>query len=139
MFKLAGFGDAASRFAFPLVLVIAGLSVLVAVYGHATIKVFETFGAIAFAALSLVLFVVLAPTFNWTAGPTVQGADFPGAFVLAFMVCFALVASWFPFASFYSRHLPHNSPAGGLTCGLALRLAPPPILLRLLLVLRPPV
>jgi len=137
MFKLAGLGDAASRLAFPLVLVIAGLSVLVAVYGHATIKVFETFGAIAFAALSLVLFVVLAPQFNWTAGPTVQGADFPGAFVLSFMVCFALVASWFPFASDYSRYLPHDTPAGGLTWWPVLGVTAPMILLGLFGLLLP--
>src|SRR5215468_11599426 len=103
MFKLAGLGDAASRLAFPLVLVIAGLSVVVAVYGHATIKAFETFGALAFAALAAVLFVLLAPQFHWGQGPTAATADYPGAFVLGFMVCFALVASWYPFASDYSR------------------------------------
>src|SRR5262249_50823469 len=115
MSKLAGVGDVASKLAFPLVLFIAGLSVLVAVYGHATIRAFETFGAIAFAALSIVLFLLLAPKFNWTAGPTVQGADFPGAFVLGFMVCFALVASWFPSARASRRSRPHDPPAAGLT------------------------
>src|SRR5262252_3614218 len=49
---LAGLGSVASKLAFPLVLAVAAVSVLVAVYGHATIKVFETFGALAFAALS---------------------------------------------------------------------------------------
>lgn len=137
MFKLAGVGDAASNLAFPLVLVIAGVSVLVAVYGHATIKAFETFGAIAFAALSIVLFLLLAPKFNWTAGPTVQGADFPGAFVLGFMVCFALVASWFPFASDYSRYLPHDTPAAGLTWWPVLGVTLPMILLGLFGLLLP--
>jgi NCS1 family nucleobase:cation symporter-1 len=31
------------------------------------------------------------------------------------MVCFALVASWFPFASDYSRYLPSGTPGRGLT------------------------
>jgi NCS1 family nucleobase:cation symporter-1 len=115
LFVLAGLGAAAGKLALPLVLVIAWASVLVAVYGHATIKVFETFGALAFAALSLVLFLLLAPRFHWTAGPTVSGADYPGAFVLGFMVCFALVASWYPFASDYSRYLPDDTPSRGLT------------------------
>jgi nucleobase:cation symporter-1, NCS1 family len=115
LFTLAGMGAAAGVLAFPLVLVVAGLSVLVAVYGHATIKAFEAFGAIAFAILSAVLFLLLAPQFSWTAGPTVAGADYPGAFVLGFMVCFALVASWFPFASDYSRYLPSDTPGRGLT------------------------
>jgi nucleobase:cation symporter-1, NCS1 family len=115
VFQIAGLGDAAGKLALPLVLGIAGLSVVVAVYGHATIKVFEKFGAIAFALLSAGLFLALAPRFHWTAGPTASGADYPGAFVLGFMVCFALVASWFPFASDYSRYLPEDTPGRGLT------------------------
>ena len=42
--------DVAGKFLFPWVLVIAAVSVIVAVYGHRTIKVFESFGAVAFAA-----------------------------------------------------------------------------------------
>jgi len=137
MFRLAGLGDAASKLGFPLVLLIAAVSVVVAVYGHATIKAFETFGALAFAALSLILFVLLAPKFNWTAGPTVQGADFPGAFMLGFMVCFALVASWFPFTSDYSRYLPHDTPPAGLTWWPVLGVTLPMVLLGLFGLLLP--
>ena len=115
LFTLAGLGAAADRLAFPLVLAIAGLSVVVAVYGHATIKVFETWGALAFAAVAAVLFVLLAPQFHWGQGPTAATADYPGAFVLGFMVCFALVASWYPFASDYSRYLPADTAGRGLT------------------------
>ena len=115
LFALAGMGDAAGKLAFPLVVVIAGVTSLVAVFGHATIKVFETVGAIAFAALSLILFLLLAPQFHWTAGPSIAGGDYIGAFVLGFMVCFALVASWYPFASDYSRYLPADTPGRGLT------------------------
>ena len=112
---LAGLGSVANKLAFPLVLAVAAFSVLVAVYGHATIKVFETFGALAFAALSAILFALLAPQFHWTGGPAAGGGDYAGAFVLGFMVCFALVASWYPFASDYSRYLPSDTPGRGLT------------------------
>ncbi|HEY4025438.1 MAG TPA: cytosine permease [Candidatus Dormibacteraeota bacterium] len=115
LLALAGMGDGAGRLAFPLVVVVAGVTALVAVYGHATIRTFEAVGAIAFAVLSLVLFALLAPRFNWTAGPTVAGGDYLGAFVLGGMVCFALVASWYPFASDYSRYLPAATPGRGLT------------------------
>ena len=115
LLTLAGLGAGAGRLAVPLVIVIAGVTALVAVYGHATIKTFETIGAVAFAALSLVLFAMLAPQLRWTAGPTVAAGDYAGAFVLGAMVCFALVASWYPFASDYSRYLPSATPGRGLT------------------------
>src|SRR5256884_3248007 len=50
------FGGVNRWMTFGLVLVIAAVSVAVAVYGHQTIKVFETYGAITFAALSVALF-----------------------------------------------------------------------------------
>jgi NCS1 family nucleobase:cation symporter-1 len=138
LFSLAGVTAAsAARLAFPLVLAVSALSVMVAVYGHATIKVFETFGAIAFAALSAALFLLVAPQLHWTAGPTVTGADYPGAFVLGFMVCFALVASWYPFTSDYSRYLPESTPGGGLTWWPFLGVTMPMVLLGLFGLLLP--
>jgi NCS1 family nucleobase:cation symporter-1 len=107
--------DVAGKFLFPWVLGIAAVSVVVAVFGHRTIKTFETFGAVAFAALSLLLFALLAGQMNWAAGATASGADYPGAFVLGVMSCFALVASWYPFASDYSRYLPANSSVRAVT------------------------
>jgi nucleobase:cation symporter-1, NCS1 family len=92
-----------------LVIVVAAISVVVAIFGHQTIKVLEAYGAIAFAAVLAVLFLFLAPQFHWSQGPTASGGDYPGAFVLGFMTCFALVASWYPFASDYSRYLPASS------------------------------
>ena len=98
-----------------LVLVIAAISVVVAIYGHQTIKVLEAFGAVAFAAVSAALFVILAPQFHWNQGPSIGGSDYAGAFVLGFMTCFALVASWYPFASDYSRYLPASSSTRAVT------------------------
>jgi len=97
------------------VILVAAVSVAVAVYGHQTIKVLEAYGAVAFAVLSATLFLALAPQFHWTQGPTAAGADYPGAIVLGFMTCFALVASWYPFASDYSRYLPAGSPVRAVT------------------------
>jgi nucleobase:cation symporter-1, NCS1 family len=104
------FGGGSRLLTFGLVIVIAAISVVVAVYGHQTIKVLETYGAIVFTVLAALLFAFLAPQFHWSQGPTAGGADYPGAFVLGFMTCFALVASWYPFASDYSRYLPAECP-----------------------------
>jgi NCS1 family nucleobase:cation symporter-1 len=100
---------------FALVVLVAAISVAVAIFGHQTIKVLEAYGAIAFAAVLAVLFVFLAPQFHWNQGPEVSGSNYPGAFVLGFMTCFALVASWYPFASDYSRYLPASSSTRSVT------------------------
>jgi nucleobase:cation symporter-1, NCS1 family len=122
---------------FALVLVIATISVAVAIYGHQTIKVLEKFGAIAFAILSAVLFLFLAPQFHWTLGPSVSGGDYAGAFVLGLMTCFALVASWYPFASDYSRYLPSKSRTAAVTAWPAVGVVLPMVLLGLFGLLMP--
>jgi nucleobase:cation symporter-1, NCS1 family len=130
-------GGGAKPATFIWVLLIAAVSVAVAVYGHATIKVFESFGAVAFAILSAVLFVSLAGQMHWTAGPSVSGGAYLGAFLEGFMVCFALVASWYPFASDYSRYLPEASPRPGVTGWPVVGVALPMILLGLFGLLLP--
>jgi NCS1 family nucleobase:cation symporter-1 len=122
------FGGGNRLITFGFVIAIAAVSVVVAVFGHQTIKVLETYGAIVFAVLVAALFLFLAPQFHWSQGPTASGGDYPGAFVLGFMTCFALVASWYPFASDYSRYLPASSstlsvslwPAAGVTLPMLL-------------------
>jgi nucleobase:cation symporter-1, NCS1 family len=122
---------------FGLVLLIATISVVVAVYGHQTIKILETYGAVTFAVLSAGLFLVLAPQFHWMQQATVSGSDYLGAFVLGFMTCFALVASWYPFASDYSRYLPQSSPTGAVTLWPVVGVAAPMLLLGLFGLLLP--
>jgi NCS1 family nucleobase:cation symporter-1 len=134
---LAGLGGAAGKLAFPFVLLVAAISVAVAVYGHQTIKVFETWGAIAFAALSLILFLALAGQFHWGTTTTAGGAAYPGAFLLGFMTCFALVASWYPFSSDYSRYLPGSAPVRAVTLFPTLGIAIPMVLLGLFGLLLP--
>ena len=131
------FGGGNRLLTFGLVLLIAGVSVVVAVYGHQTIKVLETWGAVVFAVLSVALFASLAPQFNWGQGATISGADYPGAFVLGFMTCFALVASWYPFASDYSRYLPAGSRPASVTSWAALGVTLPMLLLGLFGLLLP--
>jgi len=123
------FGGGNSLVTFGLVLVIAAVSVAVAVFGHQTIKVLETYGAVIFAILSAALFLFLAPQFHWTQAPTFLGSDYTGAFVLGFMTCFALVASWYPFASDYSRYLPASSRTGAVTVWPVVGVVVPMVLL----------
>jgi NCS1 family nucleobase:cation symporter-1 len=108
-------GGANPSITFGLVVLVAAISVAVAIFGHQTIKVLEAYGAIAFAAVLAILFIFLAPQFHWDQGPKVSGGDYPGAFVLGFMTCFALVASWYPFASDYSRYLPASATTRAVT------------------------
>jgi NCS1 family nucleobase:cation symporter-1 len=121
------FGGGNRVITFGLVILVAAVSVAVAVYGHRTITVLATYGSVIFVALAAAMFLLLAPQFHWAQGPSVSGADYPGAFVLGFMTCFALVASWYPFASDYSRYLPESSPARSVTLwpivGVALPMA----------------
>ncbi len=131
------FGGGSRWITFAMVVLVAAVSVAVAVYGHQTIKVLETFGAIVFALLSAAVFVLLAPQFHWGQGPSVSGADYAGALVLGFMTCFALVASWYPFASDYSRYLPATSPPRSVTWWPVVGIGAPMVLLGLFGLLLP--
>src|SRR5204863_69317 len=98
-------GNALNGFALAVVVIV---SILVAVYGHQTIAVFEKYGAFVFVAFCAVLGLTLLPKINWSLQPSLQGADHLAAWVLGTSVIFALVASWFSFASDYSRYLPRQ-------------------------------
>jgi nucleobase:cation symporter-1, NCS1 family len=95
-------------------LIVVVLSVLVAVYGHQTIAVFEKYGAIVFVLFCAVVGLALLPRVNWSLPPSVSGSDHLAAWVLGTSVIFALVASWFSFASDYSRYLPARLPVGSV-------------------------
>lgn len=105
-------------------LVVVLLSVLVAVYGHQTIAIFEKYGAIVFVIFCAIFGLALLPKVNWSLQPTVSGGDHLAAWVLGTSVIFALVASWFSFASDYSRYLPQQlsarSVAGWIGAGTAI-------------------
>jgi nucleobase:cation symporter-1, NCS1 family len=105
-------------------LIVVVLSVLVAVYGHQTIAVFEKYGAIVFVIFCAILGLALLPKVNWSLQPSITGGDHLAAWVLGTSVIFALVASWFSFASDYSRYLPERLPvrsvAGWIGAGTAI-------------------
>ena len=88
-----------------LLLLIIGASMLVAVYGHQTISVFERFGTIVFVLFSAVVFAVLVPKLHFDAAATLRGGAHLGGVVLGASIIFALIASWFAFTSDYSRYL----------------------------------
>ena len=121
--RLAGLAPGNLLNALALLIVVL-LSVLVAVYGHQTIAVFEKYGAVVFVIFCAVLGVALLPKVNWRLQPTLSGGDHLAAWVLGTSVIFALVASWFSFASDYSRYLPQRLPvrsvAGWIGAGTAI-------------------
>jgi nucleobase:cation symporter-1, NCS1 family len=111
--RIAGWPHGTAVQAAALALVVAA-SVLVAVYGHQTIQVFEQYGALAFTAFCALLLVALIPKIHWTLPPSVSGPDHLAAWILGTTVIFALVASWFSFASDYSRYLPRDTPVASV-------------------------
>lgn len=121
--RLAGIPQSTAVNGIALLIVVV-LSVLVAVYGHQTIAVFEKYGAIVFVIFCAVLGLTLLPQVRWGLPATVTGPDHLAAWVLGTSVIFALVASWFSFASDYSRYLPASlsvrSIAGPIAAGTAL-------------------
>lgn len=89
-----------------LLIVVVALSIVVAVYGHQTVSVFARYGALVFLAFCALLFLLLAPDMTLDHPATVHGGARVGAWALGAATFFALVASWFGFASDYSRYLP---------------------------------
>src|SRR6266852_4488455 len=90
------FGGGNRAVTFGLVILIAAVSVGVAVYGHRTIKVLETYGAVIFVALAAVLFVLLAPQFHWGQGPTGSVTFWPIVGVAVPMVLLGLFGLLLP-------------------------------------------
>ncbi|BCL78334.1 cytosine permease [Ktedonobacteria bacterium brp13] len=86
-------------------------SVVVATYGHQTIHVFEKYGSMVFVAFCVLLFVFLLPKMHWGLATTVHGWPRLSALVVGGSFIYALVASWIPFASDYSRYMPRQASA----------------------------
>jgi NCS1 family nucleobase:cation symporter-1 len=107
-------------------------SVVVAIYGHQTVHVFEKYGAMVFVAFCALLFVVLLPQIHWTLPTTVSGGNRVAAMVLGASFIYALVASWIPFASDYSRYLPRGTSARSIAWWSGLGIGLPTALLGIL-------
>ena len=98
-----------------LLLIVVLASMLVAVYGHQTISVFERFAAPVFVAFALLVFAILIPKMHFDVSATVKGSDHIGAWVLGVSIVFALIASWWSFAADYARYVPREASAGKVT------------------------
>jgi nucleobase:cation symporter-1, NCS1 family len=107
-------------------------SVIVAIYGHQTVHVFEKYGAIVFMAFCALLFIVLVPKIHWSLPTTVHGTPRLAAMVVGGSFIYALVASWIPFASDYSRYLPRTASSGSIAWWAGLGIGLPTALLGIL-------
>ncbi len=108
------------------------LSVVVAIYGHQTVHVFEKYGSMVFIAFCLLLFIVLAPKVHWSLPTTVHGLARFAAMVVGGSFIYALIASWIPFAADYSRYLPTTTPARRVAWWAGLGIGLPTALLGIL-------
>jgi NCS1 family nucleobase:cation symporter-1 len=115
--------------AITLVLIV---SVIVAVYGHQTVHVFEKYGAIVFMVFCVLLFIVLLPKIHWSLPTTVHGTTRFAAMVVGGSFIYALVASWIPFASDYSRYLPRTASSRSIAWWAGLGIGLPTALLGIL-------
>ncbi|MHB1526517.1 MAG: purine-cytosine permease family protein [Candidatus Dormibacteria bacterium] len=138
-----------------LLVLIAGVSFLVAVYGHRTISVFEHVQVPAFLLVCAALALFTFPKWNLLLQSHLALGPHLAAMALGFTLTFALVVSWVTYSADYSRYLPLDSSrrrvalasAGGSTaslvgCGLlgaAIQTADPGRLLPNLIVASVPV
>jgi NCS1 family nucleobase:cation symporter-1 len=106
--------------------------VIVAIYGHQTVHVFEKYGAIVFMAFCVLLFIVLLPKIHWSLPTTVHGTTRFAAMVVGGSFIYALVASWIPFASDYSRYLPQTTSSRSIAWWTGLGIGLPTALLGIL-------
>lgn len=112
--------------------VVLAASVIVAVYGHQTVHVFEKYGAVIFLAFCALLFIVLFPKMHWDLPTTVHGGTRIAAMVVGGSFIYALVASWIPFASDYSRYQPRSATTRGIAFWSGLGIGLPTALLGIL-------
>ena len=110
--ELPVFGSGPPPWAVALMLVamVAGC-ILVAVYGHRTLTVFQTVQGPAFVVLCLVVAAVLAPRFNPGLSSSLAPWPHLAALLGGFTATFALIVSWATYAADYSRYLPRRSGA----------------------------
>lgn len=107
-------------------------SVIVAIYGHQTVHVFEKYGAMVFMAFCVLLFIVLLPKIHWSLPTTVHGTPRFAAMIVGGSFIYALIASWIPFASDYSRYLPRTASSRSIAWWSGLGIGLPMVLLGIL-------
>jgi NCS1 family nucleobase:cation symporter-1 len=98
---------------YALATVFVGVQIIVAVYGHDFIQLFEKVMSIVLALLFLGIFVLTLPLLKELV-PVGRGAvSVPtlGTYGIALAVSFSYLMSWSPYASDYSRYLPSTASA----------------------------
>ncbi|MGH7643621.1 MAG: purine-cytosine permease family protein [Candidatus Dormibacteria bacterium] len=91
----------------PLLLVaIAGISFLAAVYGHRTISIFQHVQVPAFLLVCAVLALFTFPHWDLLLQSRLALGPHLAAMALGFTLTFALIVSWVTYAADYSRYLP---------------------------------
>ncbi|MGW1681818.1 purine-cytosine permease family protein [Saccharopolyspora sp. NPDC002376] len=94
----------------PMVVVVAGLSILIGIYGY---RMLHSFGKwitrISIVVLAAVSIVMISRGVGPGATSTLSGAEYATAWLLQFTVVFGYTVSWAPYASDYSRYLPEST------------------------------
>ncbi len=96
-----------ANFALVAALLVA-LQVIIAVYGHDFIQLFERVMSAVLGVLFLLIFLLTVPHFGQVLGSasTAGGPVTLGTLATVFAISFSYIMSWSPYASDYSRYLP---------------------------------
>jgi nucleobase:cation symporter-1, NCS1 family len=107
----------------PMVIVVAGLSIVIGIYGYHMLHIFgQWITRISIVVLAVVSAVMIARGAGPGAETTLSGTDYVTTWLLEFTIVFGYTVSWAPYASDYSRYLPEDTSArsifGWATSGL---------------------
>jgi purine-cytosine permease-like protein len=95
--------------------IIAALTIAIGLLGHATIVRIQTWFTYAFAALSVVFFILEIPNIEWHKVATLPSGTFWGGFIGGMSIIMAgLGIGWVNAAADYSRYLPRGSSSRGV-------------------------
>jgi NCS1 family nucleobase:cation symporter-1 len=106
---IAGMADSLSL-KFICAIVVVGLEVLIALYGHASIIKYESLMCVILGILFIGMLLFVLPVTNFSYAGTIEGGK--DKFVMWLIACgisFSYPLSWTNFASDYSRYLPKNT------------------------------
>jgi NCS1 family nucleobase:cation symporter-1 len=109
--------------------IIAGVTILIGLLGHATIVKIQTWFTYAFAILTVVFIALELGQIDWTKASTLPSAS-PAWFIGGLSVVMAgLGIGWVNAAADYSRYLPHSVPSRSVVFWTTFGASLPPIIL----------
>ncbi|MDG6900949.1 MAG: cytosine permease [Nitrososphaerota archaeon] len=83
--------------------------VVIAVYGHDFIQLFERIMSAVLGLLFLFIFLLTVPHLGQVLGPGTVAAPSLGTLATVFAISFSYIMSWSPYASDYSRYMPSST------------------------------